>query len=53
MNEDPVMVEFCRTLRDYDILDDYYSRTKLFEAIDRVIERRIAAKSTGNDEERL
>ena len=41
-NHDPVMVAFCRELKEFDILDNNFQREHLFEAIDRVIRARIA-----------
>jgi hypothetical protein len=39
---DPAKVEFCRVLKEKIILDDYFHREALFDAIDQLIQRRIA-----------
>lgn len=37
---DPAKTEFCRALEEFDV--GTFHREKLFEAIDRLIERRVA-----------
>lgn len=36
---DPAKVEFCRALEEFDVGN--FHRARLFEAIDRLIERRV------------
>lgn len=43
---DPVMVQFCRDLKESGIEMDYFHREALFEAIDRMVEARIQAAMT-------
>jgi hypothetical protein len=38
--EDPIKVAFCRELEEREILDSYFAREKMFEAIERVIAAR-------------
>jgi hypothetical protein len=39
---DPAKVAFCRDLKEAQIGDDYFHREILFEAIDRLVQKRIA-----------
>lgn len=39
---DPAKVAFCRDLKEFGVLDDYFHREALFEVVDRLIQRRIA-----------